>query len=217
LFQSHHIKDASLTASGLGHRFGRNVLFRELTFELKGGQSIAIVGSNGSGKSTLLQILAGLLTPVRGEVLLSVDGELVERERRPHSVGMIAPYLQVYDGFSAAENLRFLLKARGLTADAEEKTRHLLTLVGLDARADDFVGTFSSGMKQRVKVAAALVSNPPVLVFDEPTTNLDDAGRAIIDKVTDSHLSRGGVLIVATNDSSEAEKYGDRVNVEDFR
>lgn len=217
MFQSHHIKDARLTASGLGHRFGRNVLFRDLTFSLEGGQSIAIIGSNGSGKSTLLQILAGLLTPVRGEVHLSVGGKQVERERRPHNVGMIAPYLQVYDGFSAAENVRFLLKARGLTADAEEKTRHLLTLVGLDARADDFVGTFSSGMKQRVKVAAALVSNPPVLVFDEPTTNLDDAGRAIIDQVTDSHLGRGGVLIVATNDSSEAVKYGDRLNVEDFR
>lgn len=193
-----------LTADGLGQQFGRLVLFRDMAFTLREGASVAITGANGSGKSTLLRILLGLLTPTVGEVTLQLDGTPVERAERPQQMGLVAPYLGVYDALSAAENLAFLARARRLP-DAEARIEEVLAQVGLANRADDAVGTYSSGMRQRVKVAAALLHRPPVLLLDEPSTNLDAPGRAMIEAVQQEHLSRGGLLVVATNHATEAE------------
>jgi heme exporter protein A len=182
-----------------------------------GGHSVAIVGANGSGKSTLLKILAGLLTPWKGEVSLRIEGNEVPAEARPFHVGMVAPYLQVYDGFSPRENLEFLFKARGLRGNARQRADALVSLVGLAERADDHVATFSSGMKQRVRLAAALIADPPVLLLDEPTTNLDEKGRSVVEAISTAHLDRGGLLLVATNEASEAARHPFRLDVEEFR
>jgi ABC-type glutathione transport system ATPase component len=132
-----------LTAQDLGKRFGRRVLFRALSFELTGGQSLAITGANGSGKSTLVRILAGVMRASRGEVALQVNGAEVEAEDRPLHAGLVAPYLNVYDGFSARENLAFIARARHLP-DARARIDDLLGLVALLDRADDLVATYGS-------------------------------------------------------------------------
>lgn len=200
----------------LGHRFGRRILFRKLSFTGRDGDSVAVTGANGSGKSTLMRILAGVLRPARGEVSLTVDGVPVAPEDRPLQVGMVAPYLNVYDGFSTRENLQFIARVRRLDR-TPERIREVLDLVGLAARADDRVETYSSGMKQRVRFAAALLPRPPVLLLDEPTSNLDDRGREMVDRVMAHHLERGGLLLVATNIAGEADKCGARVCIEDYR
>lgn len=194
-----------LTARGLGQQFGRLVLFREMGFTLHGGESVAVTGANGSGKSTLLRILLGLLTPTVGEVTLHLEGAPVERADRARQMGLVAPYLGVYDALTARENLSFLAQARQIP-QAETRINQVLAQVGLAARADDLVDTYSSGMRQRVKVAAALVHRPPVLLLDEPSTNLDAPGRAMVQAVQEEHLRRGGLLIVATNRASETEQ-----------
>ncbi|MEM8599338.1 MAG: ATP-binding cassette domain-containing protein [Bacteroidota bacterium] len=190
-----------LYADTLAMRYGRRVLFRALSFEAAGGASLAVTGANGSGKSTLLKILAGVVTPVRGSVRLTLDGAEVPATERPRSVGLAGPYLGLYDGYSARETLAFLADARGLRA---APIIPLLDRVGLGTRADDRVGTFSSGMQQRLRLATALLAAPAVLLLDEPGATLDTEGRALIRALVAEQQAAGTLVIVATNDPAEA-------------
>lgn len=205
-----------LTAENVGMRYGRRVLFRQCGFEVTAGQALAITGANGSGKSTLLRILAGVLTPIKGTVTLELYGTQVAAADRPLQTGLVAPYLNVYDGFSARENLQFIAQARQL-AHAAERIEAVLELVTLTGRGDDYVGTYSSGMKQRVKYAAALLTEPPLLLLDEPTANLDTAGIAMVERVMGYQRDAGRLLVVATNVADEANRCDATVCVEDFR
>lgn len=205
-----------LVATSLGMRYGRRVLFRRLSFETAGGQALAVTGANGSGKSTLLRILAGVLTPRKGEVALTVDGTSVAAADRPLRVGLVAPYLNVYDGFSARENLAFLARTRGLP-DAAARIEAVLELVELADRADDLVATFSSGMKQRVKYAAALLAEPPLLLLDEPSANLDAAGVAMVERIMAHQRAAERLLVVATNVPDEAARCDHRIDIEAYR
>lgn len=192
-----------LSADGLAKRFGRRVLFRDLGFEVGPGEALAVTGPNGSGKSTLLQIVAGVQRPTAGAVRLSLDGTEVPAEVRPLRVGLAAPYLQVYEAFAARENLAFLARARRLP-NAAARIEDVLARVGLDGRGDDPVRTYSSGMKQRVRLAAALLAQPALLLLDEPTSNLDAPGRAVVEEVVAAQRAAGGAVLIATNVEHEA-------------
>lgn len=205
-----------LVAENVGMRYGRRVLFRQCSFEVTAGQALAITGANGSGKSTLLRILAGVLTPVKGTVRLTVNDRTLSDGERPLRTGLVAPYLNVYDGFSARENLQFLAQARQLDR-ARARIDAVLDLVSLADRADEYVATYSSGMKQRVKYAAALLAEPPLLLLDEPTANLDVAGIEMVERVMAHQRAAGRLLVVATNVAAEAERCDAALCVEDFR
>ncbi len=204
-----------LTCENLAKRFGRRLVFREMSFCLEGGRTLAVTGANGSGKTTLLRILAGVLRPTAGRVGLEVSGSSVSAVRRPLCTGLVAPALGVYDGLTARENLAFLARARGLKA-ASSRIETLLAEVGLAGRADEPVRAYSSGMKQRVKYAAALLAEPPLLLLDEPSANLDAAGRTMVDHVVERHRAREGLLVLATNDPQEAARCDETLCVEDF-
>lgn len=205
-----------LVADNLGKRFGRRVLFRKLSFVLEGGGTLAVTGANGAGKSTLLKILAGVLRPTKGGVALHRNGQALSGEEHPLQAGLVAPYLNVYDGFTARENLAFLAQARRLP-QAVSRIERVLAQVDLAARGDDLVGTYSSGMKQRVKYAAALLAGPPLLLLDEPTANLDAAGLAMVERVIRHQREAGHLLVVATNVFSEAAKCDAVIRIEDYR
>ena len=193
--------DTHLHVDTLAMRYGRRVLFRALSFEVAGGTSLAVTGANGSGKSTLLKILAGLVSPVRGTVRLVLDGADVPTAQRPRRVGLAGPYLGLYDGYSAREPLAFLAEARGLH---DAPLLALLDRVGLGPRADDRVGTFSSGMQQRLRLATALLAAPRVLLLDEPGATLDAEGRTLIRNIVAGQQAAGTLVVVATNDPAEA-------------
>lgn len=182
----------------------------------RGGTTTAITGSNGSGKSTLVRILAGLMHATKGDVQLRVDGKEIDDEVRPMHCGMVAPYLNVYDGFSPRENLQFLASVRGLGRKSPRIER-VLEHVQMSERADDPVSTFSSGMIQRVRLACALLSDPPVLLLDEPTATLDLDGVSVVRGIIDEAVSRGRVVIVATNEPDEAAACEFRIDIGDYR
>ena len=205
-----------LVTSDLGKRFGRRVLFRGLSISVEGGDRLAVTGANGSGKSTLLRILAGVLRPSKGVAELYVDGEHTSAERHPLQTGLVAPYLNVYDGFSPRENLRFVARVRRL-AGASARIGEVLEAVELTERADDPVSTFSSGMTQRVKFAVAMLPAPPLLLLDEPRVNLDAAGLEMVGRIMDLQRQRGGILVVATNDPAEAAMHDREIRIEDHR
>jgi heme exporter protein A len=206
----------ALIAEKVGHRYGSLLLFRRLSFTLEGGDSLAVTGANGAGKSTLLRILAGVLTPKAGTVTLRSDGADVAPAARPQRVGLVAPYLGLYDALTARENLSFLAQARRL-ADADRRIDAILERVGLADRADDPVSTFSSGMQHRVKYAAALLARPPLLLLDEPSVTLDEAGRALVESVITDQQDRGGLVVVATNRPEEADRHDRSLRIEDHR
>ncbi len=190
-------------------RFGRRRLFDGLTVTVEPGAPLAVVGANGSGKSTLLLILAGLLTPTGGESRLEVNGAAVPVRERPLHVGYVAPALNLYDALTARETLRFLTRARALP-QAASRVEHVLSRVGLADRADEPVAAFSTGMRQRLRIATALVHDPPVLLLDEPGATLDAAGRDLTASLV---AEAGRVVVLATNDPAEAELCPRRVHL----
>lgn len=206
----------SLDVEEVGHYFGSLLLFRRLSFTVSGGESLAVTGANGAGKSTLLSILAGVLSPKAGDVTLAVDGTAVESEVHPRQVGLVAPALGLYGALSARENIAFLARARRLP-DADRRIEAVLDRAELTDRADDPVSTFSSGMQQRVKYAAALLAEPPLLLLDEPAANLDPAGRRMVASVVERQRTDGGMVVVATNRSDEAERHDRTLRIEDHR
>lgn len=192
-----------LVADGLARRFGRRVLFEGLALEVGPGEAVAVTGPNGSGKSTLLLILAGLLAPSAGTVRLALGGRPVPTEERPLCVGLASPALQLYGDLSAEENLGFLAEARRLP-EGRRRAAALLERMGLGGRGADAVKTFSSGMRQRLRIAAALLPAPALLFLDEPGANLDEAGRALVADVVRAQRAAGGAVVLATNVDDEA-------------
>jgi len=181
--------------------FDRRIIFDRITFTLKPQQCLGIVGRNGSGKSTLTKILTGILSPTAGDIRLLKDSIEINKESLFQFIGFVAPYLQIYDEFSAWENLDFFRRIRGLSIPDSFLTE-LLQRVNLSDRKDSMVRTYSSGMKQRLKFAFALLHSPAILVLDEPTSNLDAEGIRLAHDIMKEQKEKG-ILIVATNEDRD--------------
>jgi heme exporter protein A len=201
-------REVSLSAQALTQRFGPSKVFESLSFEVPKGGGLVVTGPNGSGKTTLLRILSGLLRPTKGDVRLNIDGKAISPEERLKHIGFITPELALYEELTALENLEFFARVRRLK---RTKADHLALLerVGLKERGRDLVGTFSSGMKQRLKLAFAIQHEPAFLLLDEPGSSLDENGRTIVKEVISEQKSRGA-LVVATNDERELA-YGEEI------
>jgi heme exporter protein A len=198
----------SLEVRDLGKWFGRRKVFDRINFSLEEKSSLVVTGKNGSGKTTLLKILCGLVRPSKGDVLISVDGKTLTRYESKNLLGVVMPDLELYGELTALENLMFLSRIRGMDPD-KDVLEEKIGWVGLVGREDDLVFSFSSGMKQRLKYAFALVLEPKILFLDEPTTNLDEEGISLVDQIASLQKQRG-ILILATNEKADL-KYGNQI------
>ena len=192
----------------LARYFAQRCVFKGLNFKLEKERVLVVVGKNGSGKTTLLRILAGIMSPSRGEVIYRTDGNKLGREQLQKIMSLVAPDLSLYDELTALENLKFVSRVQGFHFEEGELIRKM-DQVGLRKRAFDLVGSFSSGMKQRLKYVSALLKKPLVLLLDEPKANLDEEGVLFVEKVIQDQKERG-ILIWATNNREERE-YGDQI------
>ena len=190
------------------------MVFAPVETSLASGQVAVVNGPNGAGKSTLLRIIAGLLTPAAGTVDLVVHGATRDALQRRRHLGYVAPDLTLYRELTAAENLQFFARLHGRTLDRGDLIERL-TAVGLRGRGRDLVGSYSSGMRQRLKYAFALLADPPVLLLDEPTANLDTDGIAMVERVLETYRGcPGRIAVVATNEVREKD-WGDvRIQLE---
>ncbi len=195
--------------------FNRRTVFSDISFEIRSGQSLAITGRNGSGKSTLAKILSGVLSATSGKVLLECNGREIPAAERHDCVGFVSPYLQLYDEFSALENLQLCASLRGLEYNSSRGDT-LLELVNLSSRKHETVRTYSSGMKQRLQYAFALLHEPQILILDEPTANLDAEGIEMVRTVMKTQRDKG-ILIIATNDSDDLHYVDTAISVEKGR
>lgn len=185
----------------LGKCFAGRWIFRNTNARVSLGETLAISGRNGSGKSTLLRVIAGLLRPSEGDAIYAWENHLLESAARRAITGYAAPDLSLYRELSGAENLRFFARLRGIDLSRSDLA-DLLLRVGLKGRGKDLVGAYSSGMRQRLKLAFALLHRPTVLLLDEPTANLDEEGVTIVEEIVSEHTCCG-IAIIATNEPRE--------------
>jgi heme exporter protein A len=201
----------ALGAEGLEHLYTGHRGLRAVSFALAAPCAVAVTGPNGSGKSTLLRLVAGLLRPTAGRATLTVDGRALGPGERREAVGFASPELAFYDEFTCLENLAFAAEARGARGGAVP-ARAALERVGLASRAGDRVASLSSGMKQRLRLAFAVLGAPPLLLLDEPGSHLDDEGRACVERIV-AEESRRGLVIVATNEAREWDLAAQRIEL----
>lgn len=197
---------------------GREIIsiLKGLTFDLHRGEMVALMGPSGSGKSTLLGIAAGLDRPSSGEVRLDGEeiGRLSERKLasvRAHKVGMVFQSYNLIQTLTALENVQLPMFVPGRENRKLDRAGELLAEVGLGHRLHHRPSQLSGGEQQRVAVARALVVDPPLLVADEPTGNLDsETGAALIELLLDVRTRLGTTILVATHNDSVAAR-ADRV------
>ncbi len=207
-----HLKLEHLTK-----RFGRSIVFRDISLDLNPTEYLAVRGSNGSGKSTLLKTMLGVLSPSSGRAVFTRDGKPVEPSDVLMNVGFCAPYLNLYEHLSAEENILFHLNGLGKKPQPT-KFQELFDYFQLSNARHKYLKTFSSGMIQRTRLIQALVSDPDILVLDEPTATLDSRGHELLHEYLGS-LKAGTdtMVIIASNDNQDLRHCDRELNIENFK
>ncbi len=199
-------------ARAAGRTFGDAVVLRDVDLEVPGGSVTGLIGPNGGGKSTLLLLFAGLLTPTSGDV--TVDGLPATRvalEKRG-TVGLITADAGLYPLLTGRENLRFFGGLYGLAAnEVDARSAPFLAELDLSGHVDRPVSTWSSGMRQKLSLARALLMKPVLLLLDEPTANLDPLAAHAIHAAVRAEADRGTAVVLATHDLVAAEAICDQV------
>lgn len=199
----------------LSHHYGSQAVFTGLTVD-SSTPLFGVSGSNGSGKSTLLRCLAGLLKPKEGTILWSIDGENLLPTENGGRIGFAAPYVELYEPMSVRENLHFLQRLRrSEQTEAPAPLGGLLERFQAETLADKPYGELSTGQRQRVKLAAAFLHDPPVICLDEPGSNLDGAGRELVRKILQQNSGNGRMIVIASNRADELELCGRTLNLDD--
>ncbi|MFO8192062.1 MAG: ABC transporter ATP-binding protein [Bacillota bacterium] len=191
---------------GLAKSYQRKKVFRNISWQLEKGKSYVVTGPNGSGKSTLLRLLCGLEKPTAGTIAFYIGEDIVGPSSLRSNMGLVSPDLQFYGQLSPLENLAFFSVLRGLDK-SNDFLQKLLAKVQLGEEMNHPIVTFSSGMKQRLRFAFALLHEPVFLFLDEPFTNLDRAGKDLVNCIIEDQVSKG-IVLMATNEPSEVERFG---------
>ena len=181
-----------------GKRFNREWIFRHFEYEFLSGKKYAIIGSNGSGKSTLLQVISGAISHNEGKIEMIFNGSPILEENCFQYLSIAAPYLELIEEMTATEFLNFHASLKPLT----HSTESILSFINLEKAAQKQIRYYSSGMKQRLKLAQAFFCSTPLLLLDEPTTNLDAEGIALYQQLIAEH-SHQKLVIISSNDPQE--------------
>lgn len=191
-----------ITVTEAGKRFNRDWIFRGLNLEFKPGTHYAITGHNGSGKSTLLQCVAGAMHLSEGDISYHTPENVLDKDNWYQHVSICTPYLEVIEEMTATEFLDYHSAFKPMKKGWD--TPGILKEIGLTKAANKQIRHFSSGMKQRVKLAQAFFSETQILILDEPCSNLDKMGFDLYKKLINDHTADRLVLI-GSNDPLEFE------------
>lgn len=190
-----------LQADQISKKYHQKSIFRELSFSFREGV-LGIAGANGSGKSTLMKCLAYLLRPTSGAVIWTKNGQALKQAEFKRMAGYAAPYIGLYAELTVYENLRFLLDVGGFAAKKTE-IEAVITRMQITHLQEQYYGSLSTGQQQRLKLAAAVIRNPDILLLDEPGSNLDAKGHELVKNVVEQARAEGKLVILASNDPNE--------------
>ena len=205
-----------LNVNGLRKAFGSLVAVDDVTFAVEKGQLLGLLGPNGAGKTTTVSIIAGLVTPDNGDVLIGGHRLAGDTDPAKRKIGLVPQDLALYDELSARDNLRFfgaLYDLKGAVLD--HAIAAAMELVELSDRARDRVKTFSGGMKRRLNLAAGLLHDPEILLLDEPTVGVDPQSRNAIFDNLETLKAEGKALLYTTHYMEEVERLADRIVIVD--
>jgi putative ABC transport system ATP-binding protein len=203
---------------------GELVILHDINFQIKQGESVAIIGASGSGKSTLLSLLAGLDLPTTGQIdLMSQNLNLLDEDGRARlrgkSIGFVFQSFQLLPHLTALENVMLPLEIAGHSqAQARVAAVQWLEKVGLEQRANHFPKTLSGGEQQRVALARAFINRPAVLFADEPTGSLDEvSGDRVIELLFELNRENSSTLVLVTHDPALAARCGRQLSLQGGR
>lgn len=204
-----------ITLNNVGKRFNREWIFRHCSYQFQPGKTYAITGSNGSGKSTLLQVVSGSLTHNEGTIdIKDSQQQKIAPELLYTNISIAAPYLELIEEMTAKEMLDFHAQFKPLTSTIS--IPEILQTVGLQNAINKQIRYYSSGMKQRLKLAQAFFSDTNILLLDEPTTNLDADGTALYHHLIKNY-TQNKLVIVSSNDKQEYDFCEEVIKIADYK
>lgn len=204
----------TITLNNIGRRFNRDWIFRGVDHTFTLGESYAILGPNGSGKSTLLQVLNGSLSPSTGTISYSFEDKPVDIEQVFNYLSFAAPYLEVIEEFTLSEMVDFHFKFKKYKEGVDKKL--LIELLNLPKSENKLIRYFSSGMKQRLKLILAFCSDTPMLMLDEPTSNLDTQGVEWYLNLVE-RFATGRLTIICSNQEHEYGFCKHKLSISDYK
>ena len=204
----------NITLQNIGRRFNREWIFRGIDYTFESAGNYAVLGANGSGKSTLLQVLNGSLVPSEGTISYFDGDKEVEAAGVFDYLSLAAPYLEVIEEFSLNEMIDFHFKFKQLKAGMDKNA--VADILNLQGSRNKLIKYFSSGMKQRLKLALAFCADSPMLMLDEPTSNLDTQGidwyLGLVEQFSENRLT-----IVCSNQEHEYSFCTNRLSISDYK
>jgi len=195
-------------------RFHHEWIFKNLNLDLSSGDTIAVTGGNGSGKSTLLKCLSGAIPLTSGAIQYQLGDKQIAEEQWFRSLALATPYLELPEEFTLSEVLSFHFQFKNPLQN--QSNAEILEILGLEKHKSKTISQFSSGMKQRVKLALAIFSEVPLLLLDEPTTNLDKQGVTWYLELIQQFTSNR-IVVICSNDPREYDFCEKKIALEDFK
>ena len=201
--------------NNIGKRFRYEWIFKNITHSFESGISYALLGPNGSGKSTLMKILSGHLTPSDGQITFLHNGKKIDGDNVYQLISYSAPYIDVIEEMTLTEIIAFHSKFKPLSKGLI--INDLIQLLNFKNAADKEIRFFSSGMKQRLKLSLSICSDTPILLLDEPTTNLDAQGVAWYQDLMQQFSDKDRLVIVASNIEHDYDFCEEKLNILDYK
>lgn len=193
-----------------GKRFNKDWIFKDLDYSFTMGEHYALIGNNGSGKSTLLQIISGYANLSKG----TIDWGEYDTNNIFQQISLAAPYLELVEEFTTIEQCLFHDKFKPLRKDLS--IEQMIEMIGLKSARNKQIRYFSSGMKQRLKLALAIFSECPILLLDEPCSNLDKEGYALYHELVQKY-AKHKLIIMGSNDTQEYDFCSKHINLMDYK
>jgi len=208
------IGDLSVQLTEAGKRFNRDWIFKKFNYTFSSGNSYVITGPNGSGKSTLLQCIAGSTQLSKGEIGFELHHAKMDPENTYQQIAIVAPYLELIEEMTATEFLQFHFSFKPLQQNIT--IPEILSRISLEKAAQKQIRYFSSGMKQRIKLAQAVFADAGVMLLDEPCTNLDKTGYDLYHNLIESFCT-DKIVIVSSNDINEYDFCREKISIMDYK
>lgn len=201
----------------LSKNFKDKKVVDEINLFLGEGESVGLLGPNGAGKSTTISMISSLLKPTSGDVKLNGKSMIKDAAEMRRILGVVPQEIALYEELSAYENLKFFGRAYQVPKDKiEDRIQNVLEMVGLKDRQKELIKTFSGGMKRRINIAAALLHEPKILIFDEPTVGIDPQSRNhILETVRELNVKHGTTVLYTSHYMEEVEQLCNRVYIMD--